>query len=161
MRARFVAVVAVVLAAALAPVSAGAAGGSVTVSMATSLKLSAKILVTVPVTVVCSDVPGLTPIDDGVTVTIEQAHSSTISHGSGGIGGGFGSPLLLTCDGTTVNSVSVNVLADTSGSPFKTGAAIATASASRTDGTSCGPGCFTNFQLNNGSTGPMAVKLRG
>src|SRR5882757_2407257 len=126
MRARFLAVVAVALAAALGPVSAGAAGGSITANMATSLELSAKILVTVPVTVVCTDIPGLTPFSDAVSVSIEQAHGSTTSHGSGVLEGGSGSPLLLTCDGTTVNTIIINVLADTNGSPFKTGAAIAT-----------------------------------
>src|SRR2546430_2955666 len=103
MRARFMIVAAIALAASMAPLSASASGMSITTTVPASLQLSAKIMVTVPVTVVCTDDPALTPIEDRIVVTIEQAHVSTVSHGTGELDGGLGEfPLVMTtCDGAT------------------------------------------------------------
>jgi hypothetical protein len=119
-------------------------------------------MVTVPVTVVCTDDPALTPIEDRIVVTIEQAHVSTVSHGTGELDGGLGFPLVMTtCDGATSNTVSVQVLADTNSAPFKNGSAVVTAFVSRFDGIDCGNGCVTNGESASVRVGPATVKLHG
>lgn len=163
MGARVLSVLGIVLAVALAPVSASATSDSMMVTTPASLHLTAKVLVTVPVRVTCADLqaPGLVAMQDQISVSIEQAHGRTISHGGASLVGGpmIGpTALLLVCDGTTVNTFDVNVLADTSGSPFKSGPAVVTTSASRLY---CTDGCPTGFQSISATDGPKAVRIRG
>ncbi len=162
MRARLM-IATVGLAVALLPISASASDSGMTVTTANSMQLTDRVLVSVPVSVVCTDIAGLTPFFDRITVNVNQAFGTSISHGSATISAVFGfgttSTPLFTCNGTTVNQFVIPVLADTSGTPFHGGPAIVTADTVREEGTSCGPGCFTNLQSIAGSTGPISVRL--
>jgi hypothetical protein len=55
-----------------------------------------------------------------------------------------------TCDDSP-HTVTLNVLADSSGPPFKKGPAVFSASASAAAGTPCGPGCLFDFVFQNAS----------
>jgi hypothetical protein len=161
MRARLFAA-AIGLLAAVLPATASASGG-MTVATATTIPLTNRVLVSVPVSVVCTDIAGLTPFFDQIKVDVSQANGRSVSHGSGGItaSSGFTTTFtpLFTCDGTTVNSFVVPVVADTGGTPFHGGPAVVTVSTLREEGVSCGVSCFTNIQDLTGSTGTVPVKL--
>jgi|ERR1041385_835987 hypothetical protein len=126
------------------------ADGTMTVSAPRGLELDADVLVRVPITVVCKDPAGATGFQDFIAVPIEQAHANTVSHGNGSVIDGAGDPLVLICDGTTVNSLTINVLADTASSPFKNGAAVMTVSVSR----------FESGGTYGAVNGPMVIQLR-
>ena len=115
------------------PVSAATGGGGgggsggVTIGI-TKVTLQAKLLVTVAFDVVCSPVPspvnpgGVTAATYGASVTVDQAVGKTIAHAAGGDTMPSSQP--LTCDGTTVNHVSISALSSTVPFKAKTNAVI-------------------------------------
>jgi hypothetical protein len=139
---------------------AGLARAAVTLSVGEP-DLQAGVLVTVPVTVTCSPFdPTLTLFSSSVIVQVEQANKQRIAFGTGVVGGLMNPPqVAFPCDGNPA-TVSVNVLANTSGAPFKKGKAAFTASAGASAGISCGPGCFFNIVSQTGTTGPVILSMR-
>jgi hypothetical protein len=104
--------------------------------------------------------PALTLFNSTVIVSIEQANKQRIAFGSGSVGGFMGtSPIAFPCNDTAA-TVSVNVLANANGAPFKKGKAAFTATAGATAGIPCGPGCFTNLVSQTASTGAMILDMR-
>jgi hypothetical protein len=150
MRTRLTALV-VTIAAALLPVSASASTGELTITLGTPT-VAARVLVSVPMAVVCTDIPGPTPVSDIVFVSLEQASGQSVTQGTGQLGQFFFPTLLLTCDGVTVNHLTVSVLANAGGTPWHGGPAILSAFVIR-------------FYLDNesisASTGPVTVNLTG
>jgi hypothetical protein len=144
----------------IAAATAGAARAAITLSVGDP-DLQAGVLVTVPVTATCSPFdPTLTLFSSSVFVTIEQANKQRIAFGSGSAGGLMSpTPLAFPCDGTAT-TVSVNVLANPNGAPFKKGEAAFTVTAGASAGISCGPGCFFNVVNQSASTGPMILRMR-
>jgi hypothetical protein len=124
--------------------------------------LQAGILVTVPVTAICSPFdPALTHFSSSLSVSVEQANKKQIAFGSGLAGGTMGStPIAFPCDGTA-NTVSVNVLANPSGAPFRHGKAAFTLSAFASAGIPCGPPfCFFNITSQSATMGPVILDMR-
>jgi hypothetical protein len=140
--------------------TAGAARAAITLSVGEP-DLQAGVLVTVPVTTTCSPFdPALTLFVAGVTVSIEQANKQRIAFGSGSVGGFMSpTPVAFPCD-DTATTVSVNVLANPNGAPFKKGKAAFTVTAGASAGISCGPGCFFNVVNQTASTGPIVLSMR-
>jgi hypothetical protein len=139
---------------------AGLARAAVTLSVGEP-DLQAGVLVTVPVTVTCSPFdPTLTLFSSAVIVQVEQANKQRIAFGTGIAGGSMNPPqVAFPCDGNPA-TVSVNVLANTNGAPFKKGKAAFTVSAFASAGISCGPGCFFNIVNQTGTTGPVILTMR-
>jgi hypothetical protein len=139
--------------------SGASASGSLTVSLGSPLQVTNRVMVTVPVHVVCDPLTGDTAVDR-VYVQVQQANGKSISSGSATIEAGPVSPYrgtpFLTCDGSTVNTVNVNVVGN---GPFHGGGAIVTAAATHSVG-------FCSFfcQITDTETaaiGPMGAQLRG
>jgi hypothetical protein len=115
--------------------------------------LQAGVLIVLPMTVSCSPFdPALTMASSGVSVSVEQAVSKTeIAHGFAFLPVMGGDPILYPCDNSP-HAVTLNVLADSSGPPFKKGGqAVFSASAQAFAGTPCGPGCFFNLVSQSAS----------
>jgi hypothetical protein len=125
-----------------------------TVAIGSPVTVTDRVLVTVPVTIVCDPLPN-TPFQSEVSVTVEQASSSSVSNGTGQ---SFPS---LTCDGVTQNSLMVDVTPNSGSGPFHGGGAIVSASFFYATAVSCGSGCFFMETSESGSTGPTAVSVRG
>jgi hypothetical protein len=146
--ARLAALASVLALLVVVPAASAASGVSIG-----SLQLVSKLYVDVPVTYSCTAfAPG--PYNySSLSVSLEQANNKAIASGSG-----FIAPL---CDGAThtdVLSVYPSISSYTStGVPFKTGAAVASASLydCNTDPTTFMQTC------DNASTGPTTVKLSG
>jgi len=141
-------VVATASVSALALVLPAAATAAVTITLPARADLTAKILVTVPVTVTCG--PYTQPLNStSVSLSIEQATSKGIAHGSAFRGGFMDPTFALTCDGVA-HVYSVALTADTSGPPFKNGNAIISGNA----------GAFFDCCTGEtGTTGPQPIKL--
>jgi hypothetical protein len=139
---------------------AGLARAAVTLSIGEP-DLQAGVLITVPVTVTCSPFdPTLTLFSSSVVVQVEQANKQRIAFGTGSTGGLMNPPpVAFPCDGNPA-TVTVNVLANPNGAPFKKGKAAFTVSAFASAGISCGPGCFFNIVSQTGSTGPVILTMR-
>lgn len=155
------AVLVTVVVALIAASAAGLARAAVTMSVGQP-DLQAGVLVTVPVTVTCSPFdPALTLFNSSVSVQVEQANKQRIASGTGSVGGmaNPSAPVAFPCDGNPA-TVSVNVLANPNGAPFKKGKAAFTASAFASAGTPCGPGCFFNIVSQTGTTGPVILDMR-
>jgi hypothetical protein len=154
------AVLATALVAVLAASVAGLARATVTLSVGDP-DLQAGVLVTVPVTVTCSPFdPTLTLFSSSVMVSVEQANKQRIAFGTGSVGGFAGpTPLAFSCDDIP-NTVSVPVLANPTGAPFKKGNAAFTVSAGASAGISCGPGCFFNISSQSATMGPVILRMR-
>jgi hypothetical protein len=141
--------------------TAAAADSGMTMSLGAP-KLSSRVAISVPVTVSCSPFdPSLTLFSEGAGVSVEQASGTAIAHGFGFVnsynfGSGF-TPLFL-CDNAG-HTVTVNVLADTTGPPFHGGPAVFSASAGASAGLSCGPGCFYNTVNESASFGPASLTM--
>ncbi len=144
----------------IAASTGGVARAAITLSVGEP-DLQAGVLVTVPVTATCSPFdPALTFFNSSVFVSIEQANKQRIAFGSGSVGGFMGPiPLAFPCD-DTATTVSVNVLANTNGAPFKKGKAAFTVTAGAQAGISCGPGCFFNVVTQTASTGTIILSMR-
>jgi hypothetical protein len=134
----------------------------VKVTIGSPIRISNRLMVSVPGDVVCDPVAGDTVLVDRVTVQIQQANGKTVSQGSASVEGGsfspFGGTPFLTCDGSTVNTVTVNVVGN---GPFHGGGAIAAASATHTAGTCFSPGFCQPAGTESGNTGLTSVKLQG
>jgi hypothetical protein len=143
----------------IAASTAGLASAAVNITFGEP-DVQAGVLVTVPVTVSCSPFdPSLTLFSSGVSVFVEQAAKKEIAFGTGLIGGSMSpNPIAYPCDGTPT-SVSVNVLANVNGAPFRRGKAAFTASAFASAGLSCGPGCFFNIVNQSGGAGPLILTM--
>jgi hypothetical protein len=140
--------------------STAGASGSVTVTIGGPIQVTNRLLVSVPVNVVCDPLSGDTVLVDRVSVQLQQANGKTVSQGSASVEGGPFSPFLgspfLTCDGSTVNTVTVKIVGS---GPFHGGKAIATASATHTVGT-CSFFCSPT-DTESGVVGPSGVNVRG
>jgi hypothetical protein len=125
--------------------------------------LTSHVLITVPVTITCAPLPADTLAGDIVFVTIQQAHTQTVSTGFGVVEGGplsMGSgPAFLNCDGSTANVVAVPVLPAQGSSPFRGGPAIVSVNATHAVG-SCTPFCQISASESQ-QFGPSPVKLGG
>jgi len=155
---RSIKIVSVLLAvfALLAALGTGSAyAASVSVSLGGSAQLTNRIITTANVTVVCDPLPGQVQFGDAVIVQIAQASGRTISRGTGSSG------QTLTCDGQTVNDVTITVSPDSGSGPFHGGNASAIAAAFHATGDSCGDGCVTNIQTESADTGWVTISLRG
>jgi hypothetical protein len=97
-----------------------------------------------------------------VTVQVQQANGRTVSTATGSLEAGPFSPVpgspFLTCDGTTVNTVTVNAVGN---APFHGGKAIMAASGSHVVGICFAPGFCQQTDNEFGGTGPIPVSLRG
>jgi len=109
-------------------------------------------LITLPMTVSCSPFdPTLAMASSNVSVSVEQAVTKTaIARGFAFAPQMVDNPILYPCDDSP-HTVTLNVLADTAGPPFKKGPAVFSASAQAAAGTPCGPGCFFNPVFQNAS----------
>lgn len=144
---------------ALAPSTPAFASTPVTVSVGAPITVTNKLIISVPVTVVCDPLPNIS-VQDIVSVQVTQARGKSVSHAVGFFSGP--SQPYLTCDGTTSNEMTILAMPDATSGPFGAGPAVLTAMATHETATSCGfPGCFTNFQFESGSIGPVPVSLRG
>jgi hypothetical protein len=114
--------------------------------------LQAGVLIVLPMTVSCSPFDSsLVMASSGVSVSVEQAVTKTeIAHGFAFSPQMSDNPILYPCDDSP-HTVTLNVLADSSGPPFKKGPAVFSASASAAAGTPCGPGCLFDFVFQNAS----------
>ena len=122
--------------------------------------LTARILIDVPVDVVCAPLGGTYVVTDLVSVSIQEAVGKSVSSGSGQVAGGsmYGGPALFTCDGSTVNVVTVPVLPAAGSGPFKNGKAIITVNVFHsTDNCQYG-GCGGGGSAG-ATIGPEAIKL--
>jgi hypothetical protein len=125
-----------------------------------NITLTSHLLVDVPVNVVCAPLGGTYVISDIVSVSIQQAWGKTVNSGSGQVASGYfyGGPGLFTCDGSTVNVVTVPVLPAAGSGPFKGGKAILTVnvfhSTDDCEYTICGGGGSAGATI-----GPEAIKL--
>jgi hypothetical protein len=154
-RIKIVSVLLVVPALLLSLGAGSAYATGVSVSLGGTAQLTNRIIITATVTVVCDPLPGQVLLADGVNVQIAQANGRTISRGTGSNG------QTLTCDGVTVNPVTVTVTPDSGSGPFHGGNASAIAFAFHETGDSCGPGCVFNIQEEFADTGWVTVALRG
>jgi hypothetical protein len=120
------------------------ASAAVTVSVPAKADLTARLLVVVPVTVTCGpyEVP---PAFESLSVQLSQAVKKKIAQG--GAFPGMGTPF-LTCDGAP-HTYTANVIANSSGPPFRKGDALITATAGVSGATS-----------ESGSAGPQVIRLR-
>jgi len=144
---------------ALAWASPASASTPMSVSVGRPITVTNKLLISVPLTVVCDPLPNI-PFQDLVSVQVTQARGKSVRHAQGFFTGA--SQPYLTCDGPTQNQLTVLAMPDPTSGPFGPGPAILTASAVHQTAESCGfPGCFTNFQSESGSTGPIPVSLHG
>ena len=82
-----------------------------------------------------------------------------LDRGAGPFAGSSGQT--LTCDGETVNDVTITVTPDSGSGPFHGGNASAIATAFHATGDSCGEGCVTNIQTESADTGWVTISLRG
>jgi hypothetical protein len=141
----------VVTAAAVIAGTAGTARAGMTIALGTP-DLQAGVLIALPMTVSCSPFdPALTIAGSSVFVSVEQAVSKTaIARGFAGAPQMGDNPILYPCDDSP-HTFTLNVLADSSGPPFKKGEAVFSATASAAAGTPCGPGCFFDFVFQNAS----------
>jgi hypothetical protein len=148
-RIAFVAVIGIVTAVIAA--TAGTARAGMTLSLGQP-DLQAGVLIVLPATVSCSPFdPSLTMASSSLFVSVEQAVSKTaIAHGSAFAPAMGDNPILYPCDDSP-HTVTLNVLADVDGAPFRKGPAVFSASASAAAGIPCGPGCFTDFVFQNAS----------
>jgi hypothetical protein len=140
---------------------AGLAKSAVTLAVGEP-DLQAGVLIAVPVTATCSPFdPALTHFSSILSVSVEQANKKQIAFGSSFVGGTMSpTPILFPCDGTAT-TVSVNVLANPDGAPFRRGKAAFTISASASAGISCGPPfCFFNITSQNATMGPVILDMR-
>ncbi len=136
--------------------SASAATTPVSITV-TKAALTAKILVTVGVDLVCQ--PLVSAIDGspvtsaalGLAGSVDQANGRTIAHAAGG--DLMPSADLVTCDGSTINHLSLSLLSSTV--PFHGGTAIATVMVNVDD-----PGCVFCGSSEFGQT-TSTVKLAG
>jgi hypothetical protein len=135
----------VVTAAAVIAGTAGTARAGMTIALGTP-DLQAGVLIAVPMTASCSPFdPALTLTNTFIGVSVEQAVTKTaIARGSAFSPPMGDNPILYPCDDSP-HTFTLNVLADSSGPPFKKGQAVFSATASAVAATSCGPGCFFNF----------------
>lgn len=123
---------------AIVPLSAPA--GATTTSITANhgkIRVLAHVLVVVPVKVVCASEGGTFELDS-VQVNLLQANGAGISSGFGSTASG--GPYqnvgpLLVCDGSTVNTVRVNVLPNTGSGPFNPGSAVITISVDHAEST--------------------------
>jgi hypothetical protein len=145
------------------PSPAGATGPTMSVTIGGPIKVANHLLLTVPVNVVCDPIGDATTttISDNVSVTVAQANGKSVSQAQALVSGGplsmSGNPNpFLTCDGSTVNHVVVRA---TGNGPFHGGGAVASASAGHSVGT-CTFFC-TSTAFENGSTGQVAVNVKG
>jgi hypothetical protein len=145
------------------PSPAGAAGPTMSVTITGPIKVANHLLLTVPVDVVCDPIGDATTttLSDSVSVTVAQVNGKSVSQAQGFLSGGpqslTGNPNpFLTCDGSTVNHVAVSAVGN---GPFHGGGAVASASAGHSVGT-CTFFC-TSTAFENGSTGQIAVNLKG
>jgi hypothetical protein len=125
------------------------ASAAITVQVPDSAPLTAGVLVTVPVTVACGPYE-VTPTQSGISVTIQQSAKKGIAYGSGSFGG-FASTAQLTCDGAP-HTYDIDVLANTSGLPFRKGDAIVSAYAHAVLDFCC--------TSDSGGAGPTTIRLR-
>ena len=141
-----------------ASTTAGATG-TMTVKISSPIQVTNKLMVSIPVQVVCDPLEGDTTVDR-VAVQVQQANGKSVSSASGSVEGGAASPFrgepFLTCDGTTVNTVVVNVVGN---GPFHGGGAIVSASATHAVG-SCTFFCQQTDSEFAG-LGPVAMQMRG
>jgi hypothetical protein len=144
---------------ALAAPTAASASTPMRITVGAPITVANKLLISVPVTVVCDPLPNV-PMQDFVSVQVTQARGKSVSHATGFFTSS--SQPYLTCDGTTANELTVLAMPDSTSGPFNPGPAVLTAMAFHETATSCGvPGCFTNFQSESASTGPVPVSLHG
>ena len=123
---------------AVVPVAApaGATTTGITVNHG-KIRVLANVLVVVPLKVVCAGLGG-TWFSDSVQVSLLEANGSSVSNGtgmtdSGGVYQNVGP--LFVCDGTTVNTVRVNVLPAAGSGPFSPGKAVITISVNHGEST--------------------------
>jgi hypothetical protein len=144
---------------ALGASSTAGASGSVAVSVGSPIQVTNRVMVSVPVNVVCDPLEGDTAVDR-VYVQVQQANGKSVTSGSATVEAGPVSPFkgnpFLTCDGTTVNTVTVNVVGN---GPFHGGGAIVTASATHSVG-SCTFFCQIT-DTESAAVGPVGAQLRG
>lgn len=122
--------------------SAANAGSGMTVSFGSPSLSPSRVAITVPVNVSCAPFDPTLLLSSFVSVSVEQASGTGIAHGFGSLGASFvpGFPLPFPCDGAS-HTVSVTVLADTSGRPFHGGPATVSGFA-EASGWTCDFGCF-------------------
>jgi len=156
---KFVSLALVVTVAAVIAATAGTARAAMTIGLGQP-NLQAGVLIVLPMTVSCSPFdPALTMAGSSVFVSVEQAVSKTsIARGFAGAPQMGDNPILYPCDDSP-HTVTLNVLADSSGPPFRKGQAVFSASASAAAGTPCGPGCFFDFVFQNASL-TQVLKLK-
>ena len=122
--------------------------------------VQAGVLIVLPMTVSCSPFdPALTMSSSSVFVSVEQAVSKReIAHGFASLPV-FGDEIVYPCDNSP-HAVTLSVLADSSGPPFKKGGqAVFSASARAVAGTPCGPGCFFDLVSQSASV-TQVLKLK-
>jgi hypothetical protein len=142
----------------VASLPATAAAQTLSVRVDGTPELSGKVLITVPVTASCSPFePPQLFFGVSVTVSIEQATKGAIAHGSAFANLSSTDP----CDGAD-HTVLVNVLADSSGPPFKRGNAAFSVSMEAESGQECFPGGppFCNIQEAFTSAPPVVLKVK-
>jgi hypothetical protein len=124
---------------------AAPASAAVTVSVPAKADLTARLLVVVPVTVTCGpyEVP---PLFSSLSVQLSEAVKKQIAQGQVFLGMGTA---LVTCDGAP-HTYTANVVANSSGPPFRKGDALITATAS----------AFTGTTNDQGTAGPQVIRLR-
>jgi hypothetical protein len=145
--------------------SAGATE-AMTVTVGSPVQITDRLMVTVPVQVVCAPIgnPGDITTSDTVTVSLSQANGRSVSHGTATVSAGPSSPYnpnspgFLTCDGATVNPVTLQVLGS---GPFHGGGAIISVTAAHSVGTCIFPGYCPADASESASVGPMGVNLQG
>jgi|SRR5579859_1031305 len=137
----------------------GAAGPVTVTIQSSSFAIVNRLAISVPVAVVCDPLSG-TPWYSNVSVTIQQASGQGIIQASATLNSNGGSPF-LTCDGTTTNLVTVQVV-PTSNDLFHGGGAIVSATASYT---TCGyvfyGFCYYPFTTESGQSTLVPVNLKG
>jgi len=135
------------------------AADALEVSVTGPVTLTNHILATVPVKITCSP-PQTTPLYDYVSVQLQQASGQRVNLATGYVL----SASLLTCDGTTVNTIMVPVTPPpfTNNGPFHGGPAIAQAEVDIEGGISCGIGCTINaFVIEQNASAPTSILLQG
>jgi hypothetical protein len=113
-----------------ASASAASADSGMTMQFGSPSLSSSRVAITVPVTVSCSPLDPTFLLVEGVSVSVEQSSGTGIAHGMASVGDlmDFGAPLLFPCDSAN-HTLSMTVLADTSGRPFHGGPATFSGSA--------------------------------
>jgi hypothetical protein len=146
--------------------TAGATTPQLTLTVGTPIRVTNRLLVSVPIQVVCQPIgnPADITLNDSVNVSLSQANGKSVSTGSAMVSSGPFSPQnptgtgLFTCDGSTVNTLTVQVLGNAT---FRGGGAILTASASHSVGTCIFQGFCQSSGNESASVGPVGVPLRG